>query len=363
MKPQEQALPVGVSRFDPPATLADGLARHDNNFNLIRLIAAWLVIYGHAWPITGSSGSDLILSTLRFKFAGGVAVDLFFFISGFLIASSLARHRLRDYLVARALRIFPALIVCVLLTVFVLGPLLTTDAGYWSDPGTWRYLWVNASLWSTEHMLPGVFLDHPNAGVNGSLWSLPIEVRLYLILGAVALVGLFKPERYNLCFIVVMTLGFLIYGTQELSPKDSNHAYCAAFFLTGAFCWINRARIPLSWPLLFVLLCLAATLRGGPRFHIGYFLALGYGALMLAFVPRLPVIRTHDLSYGVYLYGWPAAQLVQHIAPQTGVLGNVLGATALALTLAWASWTWIEAPALQFKRRLTAPHDAAREHG
>lgn len=347
----------------PPRTLEDASLRRDNNFNLMRLVAAWLVIYGHAWPISGSAGQDLILSTLRFKFAGGVAVDLFFFISGFLIASSLARHRLREYVVARALRIYPALIVCVLLTVFVLGPLLTTVPGYWSDPQTWRYLWVNTTLWSTEHMLPGVFVDHPNAGVNGSLWSLPIELRLYLVLGAVALIGLFRPDRFNLCFIVVMTLGFLIYGTQALSPERSNHAYCTAFFLTGAFCWINRARIPLSWPLLFVLLCLAAALHGGPRFHIGYFLVLGYGALMLAFVPRMPVIRSHDLSYGVYLYGWPSQQLVQHVAPQADVLGNLLGATALALGLAWASWVWIEAPALQLKRRLTAPRGASLEIG
>ncbi|MBB5207573.1 acyltransferase family protein [Chiayiivirga flava] len=343
-----------------PTTLAHGLARRDNNFNLIRLIAAWLVIYGHSYAITADPGRDLILRYVQIKFAGGVAVDVFFFVSGVLIAASLARHSLREYLVARVLRIYPALLVCVALTVFVLGPLATVDAGYWRDPQTWRYLWVNATLWSTEHMLPGVFAGLPNQGVNGSLWSLPIEVRLYLVLALVSLVGLFRPERFNACFVVAMAVGFLVLGTGTLKPADSNSAWCTAYFLTGAFCWHNRERIPLSWPLLFAVLCVAAATFGGPRYHVGYFLAVCYGVLMLAFVPRLPVIRHTDLSYGLYLYGWPTQQLVQLAWPTAGWGGNTAVATVLALLLAWASWTWIEAPALRLKHRLVGARPAAR---
>lgn len=344
----------------PPVTLADAVRQPQNNFNLIRLVAAWLVIYGHAFAITGSAGQDLILRYVQMKFAGGVAVDIFFFVSGFLIAASLARHSLRDYAIARGLRIYPALVVCIVLTVFVLGPLVSTDANYWRDPATWRYLLRNATLWDALHVLPGVFETHPNAGVNGSLWSLPIEIRLYLVLGLIALLGLFKPARFNVCFIVAMTIGFLVLGTQALSPKDSNHAWCTAFFLTGAFCWHNRARIPLSWPLLFVLLCGAAALFGGPRYHVGYFVALCYGLLMLAFVPRLPVIRHTDLSYGLYLYGWPSQQLVYMAWPGTSWAVNAAGGTALALLLAWASWRWIEAPALRLKHRLVGARPNAR---
>lgn len=346
----------------PPATLADGLRQPQNNFNLIRLCAAWLVIYGHAFAITGSSDADLILQYVQLKFAGGVAVDVFFFVSGFLIAASLSRHSLREYAIARGLRIYPALIVCILLTVFVLGPLVTTDPGYWRDRIAWTYLWNNATLLQAMHVLPGVFETHPNAGVNGSLWSLPIEVRLYLVLGLVALVRLFKPARFNVFFLVVMTVGFLVYGTQALSPENSNRAWCTAFFLTGAFCFHNREHIPLSWPLLFVLLCGAAALFGAPRYHVGYFVVLCYGTLMLAFVPRLPVIRHTDLSYGLYLYGWPSQQLAYMAWPTAGWGVNVLAGTAFALALAWMSWTWIEAPALRLKHRLVgARTDASKQ--
>ena len=138
-------------------TLANAWASGRNNFNLIRLLAAWLVIYGHAWAITGSAGGDLVTRLTQFKFAGGVAVDVFFFISGFLIAASLERNDTRGYLASRALRILPALIVCVSLSVFVLGPLLTSSADYWRDPRTWDYLWANGTLWSSRYDLPGVF--------------------------------------------------------------------------------------------------------------------------------------------------------------------------------------------------------------
>jgi peptidoglycan/LPS O-acetylase OafA/YrhL len=126
-------------------------------------LAAWLVIYGHAWAITGSAGGDLVTQLTQFKFAGGVAVDVFFFISGFLIAASLERNDTRGYLASRALRILPALIVCVSLSVFVLGPLLTSSADYWRDPRTWR---LPVGQWHPvvhRYDLPGVFesLPHP----------------------------------------------------------------------------------------------------------------------------------------------------------------------------------------------------------
>lgn len=178
-------------------TIAEAWASGRNNFNALRLVAAWMVIYGHAWAITGTAGQDVITWLTQFKFAGAVAVDLFFVISGFLIAASLQRNSVRNYLQARALRILPALVTCVALSVFVLGPLLTTARDYWHSPQTWRYLLLNASLWSTTHTLPGVFEHLPYTAVNGSLWTLPGEARLYLALLVASLCGVLTPPRYT----------------------------------------------------------------------------------------------------------------------------------------------------------------------
>jgi len=333
-------------------TLADASAKPGNNFNLIRLIAAWAVIYGHSYAISAESGQDLVNRLLHFKFAGGVAVDVFFVVSGFLIAASLERNRLPSFLASRAIRILPALIVCVALCAFVLGPVLSTAADYWHRPEVWHYFVSNARLArKTEYFLPGVFETLRNHTINGSLWTLPIEARLYLWLALFGLLSLNRRARFNAIFIVLMAAGLLLSMRIPLSPTQSDFAYCRAFFLTGAFAWINRSAIPLSWPLLAATLVFAAVLHFTDYFYIGYFLALSYGTLFLAFVPKLPVIRHHDFSYGLYLYGWPSQQLVQMLAPSTGAVGNTLYATLLAGTFAVASWFLIEAPALRMKSR------------
>ena len=342
-------------------TLADAWAGDRNNFNLMRLVAAWLVIYGHAWAITAAPGQDLVLWLTQFKFAGGVAVDVFFVISGFLIAASLQRNAIGSYLASRALRIVPGLAVCVALSAFVLGPLLSTVADYWQRPEVWRYFWTNASLTSNTYFLPGVFEGLPRTAVNGSLWTLPIEARLYLALMFAGLLGVLTPRRYTPRWLLTMACGYAWARWRAPLPEWlANYAWCVAFFITGTALWINRARVRLSWWMLLGLLLAAATTRGGPWFHIPYFLALCYGTLFVAFVPRLPMIRHNDLSYGLYLYGWPSQQLVrQFIAPEATPLQNMAWATALALGLAAMSWFLVERPALRLKKRFGTRTPAA----
>ena len=82
-------------------TIAEAWTSGRNHFNLIRLVAAWMVIYGHAWAITRAAGGDAFTVLTQFKFAGGIAVDMFFVISGFLIAASLQRNNVRGFLASR----------------------------------------------------------------------------------------------------------------------------------------------------------------------------------------------------------------------------------------------------------------------
>ncbi len=333
-------------------TLADGSARHDNNFNLMRLIAAWLVIYGHSFPITATDSPDLIARIVQIRFSGAVAVDMFFLISGFLIAASLERHRLRDYLAARALRIFPALIVCVSLCVFVLGPLLTNSPDYWESSQTWKYLARNITLDKAQYFLPGVFENQPHKAVNGSIWSLPVEFRLYLLLAALGLLRLLRAWRFNTLFVVGVIAGFALIDVAPLPPWKVANLWCLAFFATGTFAWVNRARIVLWWPLLVVAIGVAATMRGSTYYFIAYFIALSYTTFFVAYVPKLPQIRHHDISYGLYLYGWPAQQLVLHFAPGTGPMFNLFWATLFAGAMAVLSWHFVERPALRLRARM-----------
>jgi peptidoglycan/LPS O-acetylase OafA/YrhL len=336
------------------ATIGDAWLGGQNNFNLIRLIAAWLVIYSHAWAITGTAGNDHFAQLTMSKSAGAFAVDVFFAVSGFLIAASFERHRWRDFLLARTLRIYPALIVCIALTVFVLGPVLTTDAHYWRDMTTWRYLWANATLWRAEFWLPGVFDGLPRTAVNGSLWTLPIEGRLYLALLFAGVVGMLRPWRYLTAWTLAIA-GACAFALWR-SPLPEHLAYLVwvtSFFITGSLIWVWRNNIPLRWYLFAALLIVAALTRGTLVFHAAYFALVAYGTFYLAFALRLPRIEKNDLSYGMYLYGWPMQQLAL-LAGASTIVMNIAAATVMAFACAALSWFAIERPVLRLKRRTSS---------
>ena len=336
-------------------TIAAAWATQRNNFNVMRLLAAWLVIYGHAWAITGSSGQDLLASLTEFRFAGAIAVDMFFVVSGFLIAASLQRNTVRGYLVSRALRILPALLVCVGITTFILGPFLSTAADYWSQATTWNYFLINASLLLSRFQLPGVFTTHPLEVVNGSLWTLPIEAKLYLLLLIAWLLGLLAPGRYTPLWAVAIVAGYaLAWRYAPLPDHLQKYAECTAFFITGSLLWVNRDRIRLSGWIVLQLLVVFAMLRGSPWAHLPYFGLLTYGSIYLALQVRLPIIRHTDLSYGLYLYGWPAQQLAWMLPMGKSLAGNAVIATAIALACAALSWFLVERPALRLKKRWVA---------
>ena len=344
------ALPRSVA-----PTIGEAWSQGRNNFNLMRLVAAWMVIYGHASTITGVPFTDAFAWLTRLRGAGAVAVDLFFVVSGFLIAASLQRNDVRGYLVSRGLRIVPALVVCVALTTFVLGPLVTTAPHYWTDPRTWEYFGVNASLALSRFHLPGVFAQHPSDVVNGSLWTLPHEARLYVLLLLAWLPGLLAPRRYLPLWALAMLAGYLLaWRFWPLPDHVQKYAECTAFFITGTLLWVLRDRIRLSAFGVLALLLAFAALRGGAWSHLPYFGLLTYGTLYLALRVKLPLIRHTDISYGVYLYGWPAQQLAWLLPAGKGIAGNIVIASAIALALGALSWFVVERPALRLKRRRVA---------
>jgi peptidoglycan/LPS O-acetylase OafA/YrhL len=343
-----------------PPTIAQAWAGQCNNFNLMRLVAAWMVIYGHAHAVTGITGNDGIAWLTQLRGAGAVAVDMFFVISGFLIAASLEHNTVRGYLISRGLRILPALLVCLALTTFVLGPLLTTAADYWRLPMTWNYFLVNASLLLSRFQLPGVFESHPLDVVNGSLWTLPIEAKLYLLLMLAWWLGLFAPRRYTPLWALAMLAGYaLARHYWPLPDHAQKYAECTAFFITGTLLWVNRARIPLSGGVVLGLVVAFVALRGTSWSHLPYFGLLAYGTLWLGLCVRLPMIRHTDLSYGLYLYGWPAQQLAWMLPAGKTIAGNIAIATAIALACAALSWYVVERPALRLKKRFVARGPAA----
>jgi peptidoglycan/LPS O-acetylase OafA/YrhL len=347
------------------ALLEERLRDRGNNFDVLRLLAASLVLFSHSYALTASAEpfADVSGWTL-----GEVGVVMFFAMSGFLISKSWSdQPRLLPFSVKRALRILPALAVAVTVTVFVVGPLFTTLplSSYFTDPTTWIY-WIRASLLVTFFgTLPGVFEHNPYPdAVNGSLWTLPVEATCYALAAALGTLGLLRRSG------VLVALGLLlIVFVTPLSPLSSAPAggttggnltlvvMLGATFVLGSLAYSLRARLHLSWIFVGVLVAVWVATWGGSWTKVTGVLAVGFGVLVFAF--RTPawlrrLTAPGDLSYGIYVYAFPVQQSVAAIWPSVHPLAMFAIAFPVTYGLAFLSWRLVERPALALKR-IVAP--------
>jgi len=342
-------------------TLAQAYARGADNFLLLRFLAATAVIFGHSYRISGIPGAADFIARARWGngiYTGSLAVDVFFVVSGFLVTGSyLHRANLEVFIKSRALRILPAYAACVVLSAFVLGAFYTELplSDYLTQQPTRDYVTTNMQfgtdlIW----VLPGVFVHNPFPNVvNGSLWTLPAEVRMYLWVAILGLLGVLQRRWLaNTAFAILMLAGILADGPLPLVPIH-DFDRLAAFFLAGAFCYVNRDWIPLSDWLLLALVALGVALHHSHLFPWALGGAITYGALWFAYRPSLPFFNKFgDYSYGLYLWGFPVEQAVAHwfAAPTRPVLLFVV-TLPLTLLCAMASWHLLEKPALRLKPR------------
>jgi len=355
-RPPGPAAPTREPRW---ATLATAMQRPGDNFLLIRLLAAAAVIYGHSYALCGIPGAADHIARLGLGhglYSGSIAVDVFFVVSGFLVTGAwLRRPDLGFFLWSRALRILPAYLACLMLSAFLLGPCFTTltTGEYLRHPETWRYVVVNLQL-STDlrWSLPGVFHTNPHPDtLNGSIWTLPVEARMYAWLALFGLLGLL--ERRERCLLALIALAAMAYAKNPLPmlPLD-DFVRLAGFFALGSLAWQWRERIPFHGAIAPSLLLLSVVLRQHALFAPLFALALAYAVLWFAYVPKglLGFNRLGDYSYGVYLWGFPLQQAVAQALPSPTPTLITLCSLPLALTLGVLSWHLLEHPLLRLKR-------------
>lgn len=329
---------------------------HANNFDAVRFAAATLVLYSHHHPLTGhEEPSFFALNTL-----GGLAVSIFFCLSGYLVTQSwFADPHPWRFAQRRILRIWPALTVVVLLSALVLGPLLTTLAAkpYFRHDSFHQYF--QNILLQPAWFLPGVFETNTNTAINGSLWTIPLEVQCYIALILAGLVGILAHTRTLIRFALLYLLWYTYFYRPELLGNIHYALEFGAYFVTGSFLFATRPhwqRRPWLWHLGALLIVLAAW-HSGLR-YLGALIGVSWLTVYLGQL-RTPVLsrigRYGDFSYGIYLYAFPVQQTVIYLwYPQTGFWLNMLIAFLLTLACAAISWHTIEKPALAFKPRKPA---------
>lgn len=330
-----------------------------DNFSAIRLLAAVAVVFGHSFPLTGVHQPGYLGSPVA-----TLAVKTFFVISGYLISESWMRDpHVWRYLMRRSLRIFPALIVVCLFSILIVGPLLTSlsPGEYFGNTRTWKYL--DNILLRPSYSLPGLFSDNIYPGaVNGSLWTLPVEFSMYLLLPIVLTL---KLARYTLV-IAAMALSVasvwftkihipqqppVFWGTNFVSALEM-----APYFFWGAVyrVWVPRSALNLQFSVLLMVL-LPLAFSGMPSGEVIALIIVPYLVLSLGYATP-PVFgwidRYGDISYGVYLYGFLCQQIASYLFPaQGGHWQNFLLAAPPTIILGALSWHMIERPALQLKPR------------
>ena len=338
--------------------LTECLRRENNNYDLLRLAAACLVIVGHAYALVPAArGSDWVSKVLHFDYSGSLAVKFFFFLSGLVVTNSLLRKPdCVAFLTARIARIFPGLIVCVLIAALGLGPLVTNLPlrDYLCHPDVISYVVKNITL-ALQWNLPGVFTAHPNPGVNGSLWTLPIEVFCYLVLFALGLIGVTGGRRAG-SLVMTAIIAYALVTPRYLfmfGLPDGESQYLPALFAFGALLAINQDHCRINFPACIGLGLLAFLLRHTPVFQYAFYAAASYGVLVAGASAALRAIRLPgDFSYGVYLYGWPIQQMLVWLRPDWSVHRNQAIAIVLALAAGALSWFAIERPCIRLGRRL-----------
>jgi len=332
-----------------------------NNFTLIRILAAFAVVLSHTMELKTGDASNAILGGVAYYNLGDLAVNVFFVLSGLMVSASLDRSRsYASFIVSRLLRIFPGLIVCTLVLALIAGPLLSTlpKEQYFDSSEVLGFVVKTLLTLSANGTLPGVFSEASGQGlVNPPVWTLKYEIACYFVLVGLSAIGVFNNRKAMLGITLASWLAILVYflwlPDGRLATAGAQIARFWLCFSAGVLTYQYRQSIPLhvglaaiATALWFLSLHTVAERFVSP-------LAAGYLSLCLGALPCGPLrhwANDYDLSYGIYIYGWPITQVLVRVWPSAGVGETLLAACVLSGMAAIISWLLVERPATRIGR-------------
>ena len=339
----------------------------ENNFDFLRLLFSSLVIVSHSFSLTGNDKDEIFLVLTNNQIAlGAFSVKCFFIISGYLIFISLKRSKnLLEYIWKRTVRIFPALIVVLLLTLLFLPLIYTGSGNIFSQKDYWSYFYRNIGLYHMQYNVSGIFENNPYPkAINGSLWTIRYEFTMYLSL----LVFFYINRKLSQVFLLSAFFGFFVaanfapnFGSSIASKffLNANELYdLACYFIAGSFLasinFENFRQKKAAGIASAILLIIAIKFN---QFQMaGYFLLpviiLGFGLSKTRYIKSIGK-KIGDISYGVYIYGFIVQQTLLYFFG-FGVYLLMFLSLSITAVFAYFSWHLIEKKALKLKTTFKA---------
>lgn len=320
------------------------------------------VVHGIDWTKSVNGYILAILSML---------LPMFFGLSGFLIMGSAIRtHNVKVFIIFRVLRIFPALVVEVLLSAVILGAVVTNLPlrEYFTHPQFWSYFGI--LIGAIRYWLPGVFSSNPIDITNAALWTVGPEILCYCLVAGMMLTGAFV-RKGPMVFCAIIFLTACIATDHFDKSWDVTHLPTKSLifsFISGNIIFLYRNSIPYSMALFLasLVLSLISVIIAQNFIHlrsclyIASFLIPYCSAYVgLTNFGKIPFFSRGDYSYGIYIYGFPIQQAIAFFLPEHRVWWINFGlALPFATAFAVMSWHFIEKPTLALRKVILPAADA-----
>ena len=345
-----------------------------NNFDLIRLLAALQVAFHHLIQQLKIEPSGIIFSSI-FKITSLFpGVPVFFFVSGFLISKSYENSsHILSYFKNRVLRIYPALMLCVALSV-----ISVIASGYYSTislPIGKFIFWMFSQITIPGLYNPDFMRGYGSGVLDGPVWTLTVEMQLYILIPIVYMLVSHYKKDINKSIIVLIVIFSIINTIFSVAQDDAvfktgvlfklfNISFLPWFFmfLLGVFCQKNFATLYKYFhgKLFYVLgsyLLIFYSL--GVWWHLNLsiinpLMQLGLAMVIFSFAYSYTnvsnkLLRHNDISYGLYLYHMPVCNYFIYLGLEHNKIYLYL-AVLLASIIAYISWISLEKPALLLKK-------------
>ncbi|WP_118184605.1 acyltransferase family protein [Paraburkholderia phosphatilytica] len=351
---------------------------HENAFGFLRLLFASLVILAHTPELCDGNRHREILTMLFGTISSGdLAVDGFFFISGYLISASYLKSRTpASFLKKRILRIYPAFIAAYLICDLIVAPLGGGDVAFTPQ----HVLMVLARILllqmpASQTAFHGTYYPE----LNDAMWTISYEFKCYLLILALGLAGMLNRKRVvALAAIALLVLSCIFpeqyqpFDLQAAAQIQTHSLWDKVFDLTigdphsmlrfiGVFLCgttyqlyrdrlhFDRKRVAIFSVGLIIALFEPAIVNLGVAVFGGY--------LILAFARPggqsvfSRINNENDISYGVYLYAWPITKLLLWYWPDMNVVLVGILTWIGAASIGTVSWHLLEKPIMHRVRR------------